>query len=87
MFHITDFALLYYFSLLQSVHDLVTINIGLKDITWLHMTKERDVLQWAVHTIDNIDSRKWEPQKYFNVVSVGVGVCGLVREEVLLGAV
>ncbi|XP_072029750.1 uncharacterized protein [Amphiura filiformis] len=53
---------------LQSVQDLVTIDVGLKHIAWLHMTKDREVLQWTVHNIDNITPAKWVPQEYFSVV-------------------
>lgn len=54
---------------LANMQDIVSIDVGLKHIAWLHMDRERWVHSWHCKIIEGISPGKWDPVNYLRLVS------------------
>ncbi|XP_022092650.1 transcription elongation factor, mitochondrial-like isoform X2 [Acanthaster planci] len=56
-------------SRIESLKDIVAVDIGLKHLSWVYMTRDRQVWQWRVKDIVGIKAGKWDPPTYHKMIT------------------
>ncbi|XP_038064650.1 transcription elongation factor, mitochondrial-like [Patiria miniata] len=56
-------------SRIESLQDIVAVDVGLRHLSWVYMTRDRQVWQWRVKDIVDIKAGKWDPPAYHKMVT------------------
>ncbi len=56
-------------SRIEAVKDVVAVDIGLKHMSWVHMSRDRWVGEWKLKDIVGITSGKWDPPSYLKIIT------------------